>query len=72
MEWSIFKKPNQATPGSIMCCPTTGIESTVKRRGRVEGRVGILIEFINGNDVTVVEAKNRWLVKSSSNDSTTN
>jgi hypothetical protein len=63
MGWIAFTKPAQATPETLMLCPTSGNKYTVKRRGRIEGRVGILIEFMEGNDVAVVEAKNNWLIK---------
>ncbi len=60
--WVAFTKPSQAKPEAIMFCPCSGNQYTVKRRGKVEGRVGILIEFKEGNDVAVVDAKNNWLV----------
>lgn len=65
MGWVEFKRPRQAEPNAKMLCPVTGNKYTVKRRGQVEGRVGILIEFEEGNDVAVVEAKNNWLIDTS-------
>jgi len=62
MGWIAFTKPSQAKPETLMLCPASGNKYTVKRRGKVEGRVGILIEFEEGNDVAVVDAKNNWLI----------
>lgn len=65
MNWKVFTKSNQAKPGVRMRCPTTGNEYVVSRRGRVEGRVGILIEFKDSAyDIAVVDAKNRWQIES--------
>ncbi len=62
MSWEAFTRPSQAGHGAQMLCPVTGKKYTVKRRGKVAGRVGILIEFTEGTDVAVVEAKNNWLI----------
>jgi len=68
MDWKVFTKSNQAKPGVKMKCPSTGNEYIVSRRGRVEGRVGILIEFKGGSsDVAVVDAKNCWHIESTGN-----
>jgi len=61
--WNIFKSPQQAKPGTVMRCPNSNDEFIVTRRGRVEGRVGILIQFKCGQDIPVVEAKNKWFIK---------
>lgn len=65
MEWEAFTRPLQAEPNTKMLCPATGEKYTVKRRGKVFGRVGILIEFKEGNDIAVVDAKNNWLINTS-------
>lgn len=62
MEFVLFSKPNQAAKGSVMKCPDSGSHFTVKRRGKVEGRVGILIQFSDDSDIAVVDAKNKWFV----------
>ena len=61
--WEIFKYPSQAEVGLRMKSSTDSEAVNIKRRGRVEGRVGILIEFTDGTDVAVVDAKNKWLVE---------
>ena len=63
MSWNAFTIPAQAQPKARMMCPRSGNKYTVKRRGRVDGRVGILIEFEGGHDVAVVDAKNHWLIE---------
>ena len=50
MGWIAFTKP-QAKPETLMLCPSSGNKYTVKRRGKVEGRIGILIEFKGINDI---------------------
>lgn len=61
MLWESLIRPLQAEPSTKMLCPTTGNKYTVKRRGRVQGRVGILIQFEEGNEA-VVDAKNNWII----------
>jgi hypothetical protein len=65
MTWITLTKSSQAQPGVRMQCPRNGDMYTVRRRGRVPGRVGILIEFSEGRDIAVVDAKHNWLVESS-------
>lgn len=64
MNFELFAKPIQASPGRMMKCPKSDTPFKIKRRGRVEGRVGILIQFTDGTDIAVVDAKNQWLVES--------
>ncbi|MBL4898761.1 MAG: hypothetical protein JKX76_03820 [Colwellia sp.] len=66
MGWEAFTRPRQGETDAKMLCPVTGKKYTVKRRGKVEGRVGILIEFKEGHDVAVVDAKNNWLIEMNS------
>lgn len=63
MKLLLFTKPAQAAAGTKMKCPESDSVYTVKRRGKVDGRVGILIEFCEGGDIAVVDAKNRWYVE---------